>query len=106
VFNHGTLHLGQFALLGQSFYGMDFPARHQGEEHQTTIDWKVCASSAVLTDHDYGACSAFAFRAPLFGPSQPLSTEKVEERGVQTTLGLHTFPVQLKFDNRAGLATR
>jgi hypothetical protein len=106
MFNHGTLHLGQFALPGQSFYRIDFPARDQGEEHQATIDRKVCAAGAVLTHHDYGACSAFAFRATLFGPSQPLSAEKVEERGVQTTLGLHTFPVQLKFDNRAGLATR
>src|SRR5258708_22914929 len=111
VFNQGPLHWGQFALLDQRFHGIDFLPRYHREEHQAAINWRVNAPGAVLPgvvlpDHDHGAGPAFAFRTTLFGPGQAFRTQKVKECGVQTALSLHTFSVQLKFDDLAGLAIR
>jgi len=104
VLSHSVLHLGQFALLGQRFHGIDFTARDDRQKHQATIDWAVSASGAVLPKHDHSAGPTFAFRATFFGPGQALCAQKVEERCVRTSLGPHTFPVQLKFNDRTGLA--
>jgi hypothetical protein len=106
VFSHSVLHRGKFSLLRKRFYGVNLLACHHGQQHQATVDWRIKAACTVWANHDHAAGAAFAFGTALFAPGQALCTKKIEERGVQTSLGLHTSSIQMKFNELTELAIR
>jgi len=80
VLDHGLLHFGEAAGIGQRFDGVDLLTCDRGQGNKTAVNGLIESAAGAGSDQQDGTGTALALRAAFLGSGETAGANEIKER--------------------------